>query len=150
MHYFKKQQLLNTNLLTAWNFFSDPNNLARITPPELDFIITSKLDKEKVYEGMIIEYMIKPIWGIPVRWKTVLKNIKEPQSFTDIQTSGPYKKWEHNHVFQQHRNGVLMKDEIKYELPLGNVGRILNFLLVRKKIENIFLHREKVLESLFK
>ncbi|MBA3284417.1 MAG: SRPBCC family protein [Nitrosopumilus sp.] len=149
MHYFKTKQFLPINITTAWEFFSNPANLSRITPPELDFKIISKISSLKIYEGMSINYKVKPLWGISVGWETVLKNIKEPQSFTDIQTSGPYKQWEHKHSFRQHNNGVWMQDEIKYKLPLGFVGRIFNFILVRKKIESIFLYRENVLNKLF-
>ena len=42
-----------------------------------------------------------------------------------------------------------MKDHVKYQLPFGIIGRIAQSILVKKKIENIFIYRRKVLEKIF-
>ena len=46
-------------LETAWDFFSNPSNLPRITSPELNLRITPEA-KEKIYPGMIITYAVTP------------------------------------------------------------------------------------------
>ena len=43
----ERTELLPVSLGTAWDFFSDPNNLPRITPPELNLRITC--DTEEKY-----------------------------------------------------------------------------------------------------
>ena len=46
-------------------------------------------------------------------------------------------------------NGVLVKDEVKYELPLGILGDIAHFIFVKKKVESIFKFREQALNRIF-
>ena len=147
--YFKTEQFLNIDIHTAWIFFSSAKNLALITPPEMAFKILTTLDDKEIYEGMLIDYTVKPLLGIPVRWQTEICKVERPLFFTDRQVKGPYKFWEHTHTYIERDNGVLMQDEIKYQLPFGVIGNIFHSLVVRKKIEEIFKFRTKVLTKIF-
>lgn len=149
MPQYKTSQWLPINRKDAWNFFSSPKNLAIITPPEMDFKIISDITEDDIYEGMIIDYTVKPLLGIPVKWKTEINSVKKEKLFTDRQLKGPYKLWEHTHYFTEKDGGVLMTDEVNYILPFGFLGHIAHKLLVRKKIENIFNFRKETLNKLF-
>jgi ligand-binding SRPBCC domain-containing protein len=149
VYYYKTEQLLPTDMNTAWHFFSSAKNLARITPPELDFNILTQLDDKDIYPGMLIDYTVRPLFGIPLHWQTKIWKINKPGMFTDKQLKGPYKIWEHTHHFVQKGKGVLMKDEVKYVLPFGFIGTIVHSLIVRKKIERIFSYRKEVLNKIF-
>ena len=149
MHKYSTQQFLPISIGEAWDFFSSPKNLALITPPELDFKILSKTEKAGIFEGQQIDYTVKPLFGIPLKWKTEIGKTSLHSFFKDKQLKGPYKVWEHTHIFSVQDNGVLMKDEIIYKLPLGFVGKWMNKLFVRKKIEDIFEYRRKTLNKLF-
>lgn len=70
MHHYKTEQFLPIELSKAWQFFSTPKNLSRITPPEMDFKIQTQLHDDEVYEGMIIDYTVRPLFGIPMHWRT--------------------------------------------------------------------------------
>ena len=146
----KSTQHLPISLEEAWEFFSSPNNLAKITPPDMGFIITSdKKDGEKMYAGQIITYIIKPMLGIPVKWMTEITHVKEGEYFIDEQRFGPYKLWHHRHSFKKTATGVEMHDEVNYVLPMGILGTIAHKLFVRKRIEYIFEYRTKVLNDFF-
>ena len=149
MHLFKTQQFLPITIEEAWNFFSTPKNLAKITPPEMDFKIISPLPEGDIYNGMKINYSVKPLMGIPVKWVTMLKDITVGHRFTDIQIKGPYEIWEHTHIFTPVKNGVHMEDIVKYKVPFGFIGRILNSLFIKNKITTIFNYRKNILEKLF-
>ena len=149
IYYFKTEQFLNVDINTAWNFFSSAKNLALITPPEMAFNILTTLDDKEIYEGMLIDYTVKPLLGIPVRWQTEICKVERPIFFTDRQVKGPYKLWEHTHTYTEKDNGVLMQVEIKYQLPFGLLGNIVHSLVVRKKIEEIFKFRTKILTKMF-
>ncbi|OQP46887.1 hypothetical protein A4H97_05030 [Niastella yeongjuensis] len=151
VYYLKAEQLLPVDLQTAWAFFSSPNNLALITPPEMGFItLTPITEGQEIYTGMLIDYKVKPLFGIPLHWQTRIREVQKPHLFTDIQLKGPYRLWEHTHTFTQTDKGVLMKDEVKYELPFGPIGSVANSLLVRKKLENLFRYRKAAIERIFK
>lgn len=147
---FKSEQFLKTDIATAWDFFSSAKNLARITPPEMGFKIHTQLDNKEVYEGMIIDYTVRPLLGIPLKWQTEICKVSKPHLFTDRQVKGPYSLWEHTHRFMEKDNGILIQDEVKYQLPLGKVGVIAHILVVRDKIKKIFKFREETLNKLFK
>ena len=115
----------------------------------MDSKILSKIEKAGIFEGQQIEYSVKPLFGIPLKWKTQIGKTASHNFFTDKQLKGPYKVWEHTHTFLVLDSGVLMKDEILYKLPLGFVGRLMNKLFVRKKIDRIFEHRRKALNKIF-
>lgn len=149
LFYFNTEQFLPIDIKVAWDFFSDAKNLSVITPPEMDFKILSNLTGKEIFEGMLIDYTVKPLFGIKVYWQTEIFKVDKPSMFADKQLKGPYKIWEHTHTFVEKEKGVLMHDQVKYQLPFGIIGRITNSLLVRKKIENIFIYRKKVLEKIF-
>ncbi len=149
MHQYKAEHFLPITKEKAWDFFSSPDNLAVITPPSLGFKILSKFNGEDISEGMLIDYSVKPLLGIPVHWKTRIKHVKRHHSFTDEQLAGPYSVWEHTHTFTEQNGGVLMTDVVNYKLPLGFVGHIIERLFVRRKIESIFEYRSSILNKIF-
>ncbi len=149
VYQLKKEQQLHCDLRLAWEFFSSPYNLSRITPKDIGFKVLSELHRVPIYEGMFIDYEVSPLWGIPLRWQTKITRVQHQQHFVDFQQKGPYKWWSHHHEFIPNENGVLMKDTVHYELPFGVLGRIAHGLVVRKKLEAIFNYRELALEQLF-
>ena len=146
---YTTEQFLSTDIGRAWDFFSSAKNLSLITPAHLDFRILTRLDDNDIYEGMIIDYAVRPLFGIPVHWKTEICDIKKPLYFTDQQLRGPYKVWIHTHTFIQERNGVTMKDEVVYQLPFGIFGRMIHAILVKRRIKKIFDYRRLALHKLF-
>jgi ligand-binding SRPBCC domain-containing protein len=144
----KAKQDITISIDEAWNFFSNPNNLPKITPPWLNLKVTSELP-DKMYEGMIITYKVYPFLGIPSNWVTEITTVKEKTFFIDEQRFGPYKFWHHQHHFKEIDEGVEMKDIVSYALPLDPLSRLLNNILVEKKVEEIFSFRKGLLEDLF-
>lgn len=149
MFQYKTEQFLQVDINKAWHFFSSPKNLSAITPPELDFRILSELDDQEIYEGMKLDYIVTPLFKIPMHWQTEIIKVKKLHNFTDRQVQGPYRLWEHTHIFKVSGNGVLMTDIINYKLPFGWIGNLAHSLLIRKKIKYIFTYREKILTQIF-
>ncbi|HRH60682.1 MAG TPA: SRPBCC family protein, partial [Chitinophagaceae bacterium] len=86
----KTVQHIPADIDTAWNFFSDPKNLAAITPGNMGFHIISKHHGEKMYAGQIIEYKVSPLPGLPLYWMTEITFVKDKEYFIDEQRYGPY------------------------------------------------------------
>ena len=150
VYFLRREQLLPVDLLTAWRFFSSPNNLAKITPPEMGFKTLSTFnDGQEIYTGMLIDYYVKPLFGISLFWRTEIVDVQKPYLFVDTQLKGPYRLWEHTHTFTEKENGVLMQDVVKYQLPLGPLGVLANSLLVRRKLESLFAFRKVAIERIF-
>ncbi len=133
----------------AWDFFSSPKNLQKITPDHLGFKIISNHHGDKMYAGQIIEYKVKPLLGIPLYWMTEITHVEERKYFIDEQRFGPYSLWHHQHHFIEKNGGVEMTDIVHYKLPLGFLGDIAHGLFVKKQLKKIFDHRYQVVETLF-
>jgi len=149
VHTLHRTQQINCNIQEAWRFFSSANNLAVITPKDMNFTVVSKLENDNIYEGMLIDYTVSPLLKIPMSWQTEITQVDFEKSFTDFQKKGPYKLWNHFHEFIPNENGVLIKDTVTYELPFGFLGELAHKLFVKKKLENIFNFRHEVLEVMF-
>ena len=148
MHVLKTTQQLPISLDEAWDFFSSPRNLSEITPARMGFYILSELP-EKMYPGLIISYIVKPVAGIPVKWVTEISQVREKEFFVDFQLSGPYAIWHHQHHFRPLNGGVEMTDIVNYKVPFGFLGRIVNWLFVEREVKDIFEYRNWVLEDKF-
>jgi ligand-binding SRPBCC domain-containing protein len=144
----KREQFIPISVEQAWDFFSSPKNLAVITPDEMGFIIKSNVP-EKMFSGLLIDYTVKPLLGIPLRWQTEILEVDEYKSFVDNQNKGPYKLWHHTHLFEPVNGGVKMTDIVKYELPLGVLGTIAHATFVKNKLNHIFDYRFKKVEEIF-
>ena len=149
VHRLYREQQINCDIDIAWKFFSAANNLSVITPPEMNFIVRTKLENDEIFEGMIIDYTVSPLMNIPMKWQTEITQVDLRKSFTDFQKKGPYKLWNHFHEFVENENGVLIKDTVTYELPMGFLGELAHSLFVKKKLEGIFGFRHQVLEVMF-
>ena len=142
------KQFVKISLTEAWDFFSSPGNLSKITPVHMRFNITSGMPS-KMYPGQIITYKVSPVAGIKTNWVTEITHVVDHSFFVDEQRFGPYRMWHHEHHFEIQDEGVLMTDRVAYKLPFGIFGRIAHFLFVRKQLEGIFEYREECLEKLF-
>ena len=149
MHSIFTEQILPLDLDKAWDFFSSPHNLNEITPSDMSFHIKSELPKNGMYEGMFIEYSLRPVLNLPVTWLTEITHIKDQCYFMDEQRVGPYALWHHEHHFEAHPKGVKMTDKLYYALPFGPIGNLAHALFVGKRVRDIFEFRFKKLEELF-
>lgn len=145
----KRAQKLPITEQEAWEFFSSPKNLKTITPDYMGFDITSDLGDGKMYAGQIITYKVKPLLGIPLNWITEITHSEEPHYFVDEQRFGPYRLWHHKHYIKPIKGGVIMEDIVHYKLPLGILGYLGNYLLVKQQLKAIFDYRYQKLEELF-
>ncbi len=127
-------------------FFADEKNLEAITPPWLNFRVLDKSTAE-LAKGTEIRYSLR-VHGIPLRWRTKIVEWSPTAEFVDNQESGPYAKWHHHHLFEPLAEGTLIRDYIRYRLPLGRMGEIIACAFVRNDIRTIFDYRQKIIEKL--
>ena len=126
-------------------FFAAAENLERITPPELRFRIVTPLPVE-MRQGTLIDYRMS-LGGIPFGWRTLISEWDPPFAFTDTQLKGPYHTWIHRHTFEEVDGGTLMRDEVRWRVPLWPLGAVA-LPVVRSKVARIFRHRQETLGAL--
>ncbi len=149
VHTLECRQIIRATLTTAWEFFSCPRNLEKITPKSLGFEVLSVLP-EAMYPGMMIRYRVRPLLGIPLTWLTEITQVNPGRFFVDEQRAGPYRLWHHEHHFRDLGDGrIEMLDRVTYQLPFGWLSEPAHALLVRPQLLGIFDYREKVVRELF-
>jgi uncharacterized protein (TIGR01777 family) len=131
----------------VWKFFVDEKNLESITPPTLNLEVL-KVTPERLESGTRIDYRLK-IHGVPVKWQTQIEDWSPEKRFSDIQVKGPYKKWTHIHEFEPLGSGILMRDQVRFQLSLGAVGRIASLPFVLKDLNSIFSYRSMAVTEAF-
>jgi ligand-binding SRPBCC domain-containing protein len=144
-----RTQHLPITLEEAWQFFTEPYNLLKITPGSLDFRIVSG-SGSRLYPGMIISFHVTPIFRLTFLWVTEITQVDAPHFFVDEMRFGPYRFWHHQHRFTANADGVIVEDIIHYAVKGGPIGHLLNRVLVRPKLDEIFAFRSRTLETLFK
>jgi len=144
-----RKQILPISLQDAWPFFSTPRNLAEITPPFLNFHITSQVPDD-IYSGLIITYRIAAVAGIPMTWVTEIKHVQAPYQFVDEQRIGPFRFWHHQHRLREAEGGIEMEDIVHYVMPWGWFGRLVHALFIRDRLETIFDFRRDCLAQRWK
>lgn len=142
-----RRQIVDATLSEVFAFFSDPFNLAVITPPWLGFRIAESTDRT-VRLGTTIRYRLR-LHGVPLGWESRIAEYVEGEVFADEMLSGPYRRWYHRHTFRSVPGGVEIEDVVEYELPFGPLGRLAHALFVRRQLRAIFAYRERRISQLF-
>lgn len=149
VYLLQRTQVIPATLEQAWDYFSNPGNLEKITPAYMRVRVTSPPYEGQVYPGQMITYKISPLAGIPLEWVTEITHVIHRVYFVDEQRVGPYRLWHHEHHFSEVPGGVQMTDIVHYRLPLGWLGRIAHSLFVKKQLEGLFEYRIQTVDRHF-
>ena len=142
------KQNLPISIETAWEFLSSPKNLKIITPDYMGFKTLSG-DEKEMFAGQIIQYIVTPVLGIPMKWVTEITHVVYKKYFVDEQRFGPYALWHHKHFLKEIPGGVEMEDIVDYKVPMGILGQMVHPFLVKPKLKEIFDYRRAKLIELF-
>lgn len=142
------EQILPAPLSEVFAFHANPHNLLKITPPALNLHVTNR-SRVIMATGATITYQIR--WmGLPLNWRTLITDYDPMHTFTDVQTNGPYSKWEHTHTFVENgENSTRVIDDLVYELPFGRLGQLMGGVIIRRQLKHIFAYRNRKLDEIF-
>jgi len=145
IHTIETTTHLPINIEDVFPFFCKVENLQRITPPELDFAILTPLPIE-IELGTTVDYQLR-LFRIPFQWRSEITVWDPPYRFVDVQISGPYRSWEHTHLFFPEDNDTVIEDNVIYRLPYWPFGEII-YPLVNAQLKRIFQYRQKTIKEL--
>jgi ligand-binding SRPBCC domain-containing protein len=158
-HRFATEQWLPYPKERVFAFFADPANLPPLMPPwqqarvvKVHFVAPPMASPDKVVagEGSVITVSFRPIPGMPWRleWDACITEFHWNEFFCDEQRRGPFRYFRHCHRIREAPNGSIVSDAVEYELPLGLLGDLANGLAVKRQIQALFRHRQKMLPKL--
>jgi ligand-binding SRPBCC domain-containing protein len=148
VHRVEAYQPLPITVDEAWAYFSDPRNLADITPSWLGFELLSEIP-DTMHPGLVMTHRVRPLLGLPMTWVTEITQVVERALFVDEQRRGPYALWHHQHHFTEIPGGVEIGDIVHYALPLGPIGDLIDRLTIADQVAEIFEFRRRTLAERF-
>jgi ligand-binding SRPBCC domain-containing protein len=147
VHVVERSQRLGLPVEAVFPFFADAGNLEAITPPWVRFRVVTP-GRIDMAPGTLIEYRLR-LHGVPLRWVTRIVEWEPGRRFVDEQIQGPYRLWHHTHLFEPHgADGTVVRDRVRYRLPLGIAGAAAHSLFVRRDLTRIFDFRRAAVERL--
>lgn len=136
----------------AFQYHDRPGALQRLVPP-WESITVPQSDGSLRPGSRVVLRMRK--FGIPLTWRAEHTEYEPPFRFVDVQRSGPFASWQHEHRFAVLPvNGAAgdatlqsrMTDFIRYRLPLGGLGRLLGGAKIHRDLAQMFAYRHWVTE----
>jgi hypothetical protein len=126
-------------------FFADPRNLPAITPPA--FRLRLLTDATTLATGAVLDFRVTWL-GVPLAWRSYVREYDPPYRFVDVQVRGPWARWEHRHLFLEEGDGTWVEDRVTYRMPLGGLGRLVHIALVERQLRALWAYRQRRLGEL--
>jgi len=138
MYTFKKLSSLACSQEQLFQYHANPGALNRLIPPWESVVIEKRGDSLSVNTEVVLR---NSLFGIPLRWHARHTQLDAPRYFQDIQLSGPFKTWIHDHRFEEAGGDAsVLQDSVQYEMKIEPFGK-LGLPLVRSKLEAMFAYR---------
>ncbi len=115
--------------------------LARLCPPWERVELVSATGGVRDGARVTVRNKIGPFW---TEWRVEHRDYVAGKQFRDVQTAGPFARWEHLHRVDAAGPGAcVLTDEIVYRLPGGALGRAVAGNFAREKLVAMFAWRQE-------
>lgn len=143
---FKVKTKINASLQTVFDISRDIDVHQKSASPTYEIAIAG------VTSGLI-NYNETVTWrgkhfGFYLTHKSRITAMNLYYYFVDEMEEGKFKSFKHEHYFSNKNGVTTMKDKIHYIVPYGIIGKIFDFLFLKRHMVNFILERNKVLKEL--
>lgn len=97
-------------------------------------------------EGSTVTWQARHL-GIRFRLRSVVFDIDPPRGFSDRQIAGPFGAFLHEHRFDEHPTGTLMRDTVTFHSPFGPLGRLVDAVFMRAYMRRLIEERNAILSE---
>jgi ligand-binding SRPBCC domain-containing protein len=164
---YHSEQWLPYPVEVVFAFFANPENLPRLMPawqkarieeaaivPPPRPVQTRRFPTVAAGAGTKLIMSFRPFPYSPMRvpWEAEITEFAWNDHFCDRQVRGPFAYWNHCHTLAPHTVtdapgvetlGTLLKDDVRYEVPLGALGRLAQRLFIARQLEATFAYRKQ-------
>ncbi|QOV92155.1 SRPBCC family protein [Humisphaera borealis] len=148
----KFELTLAASLDDLWAFHQDVSRaLPLLSPPGSDVRIIAADLPARV--GQQVKMNVRGPLGKRLNWVASIIEFEPPSRqndsrqarFVDVQLSGPFAAWRHEHQMEETGPGTSrLIDIVTYRVPLGPLGKVADWMFVRRQLESMFRHRHAV------
>ncbi|QKJ64910.1 SRPBCC family protein [Flavobacterium sp. M31R6] len=111
--------------------------------------------KEKAIAGItsgLINYNETVTWrgkhfGFYLTHKSRITAMTTPDYFMDEMEEGKFESFQHQHFFEEIDGETIMTDKLQYETPFGIIGKLFNFLFLKRHLTDFLLNRNQILRE---
>jgi uncharacterized protein len=131
---------VSANALYEWH--ARPGAFERLSPPWRRVEVAESRGGIEPGDGKRLEL---PLLGpFAIEWDLEHEPLQDNIGFVDVQRSGPFRQWRHEHRFipTGERDSIL-EDKITYSLPLGAFGRVAGARRIGEELDRLFEFRHR-------
>lgn len=139
---FEQRVTLPVSREAAFAWHERPNAFKRLLPPWEKVIG----DPEPLREDLTVNLQIQ-IGPKLIDFVAHHDLFNRPEIFRYVQIKGPFKSWRHEHRFHttaENAQQCELHDHIEYELPMGNIGRLLGRSFAQSNLRRMFTWRHSI------
>ena len=85
--------------------------------------------------------------GIYQNLTTKITEFDQPNYFADEMVKGAFKRFKHEHYFEDYEDGTLMKDVFDYQSPLGFLGKLADFIFLENYMKSFLIERNSMIKK---
>ncbi|WP_408895756.1 SRPBCC family protein [Nocardioides sp. R1-1] len=82
-------------------------------------------------------------FGLPFTMTSRISEYDAPRRFVDEQVRGPFKRWWHEHTFEESDGVTTMADTVEFASPLGPVGRSVDVVVLTRYLTRLLEARNR-------
>jgi ligand-binding SRPBCC domain-containing protein len=131
-------------LALVFAFHLDTRNAAAISPRGTRVVsVEGEFPVEP--DAVVTIRMRRPPVPATVVWRVRIESVEPGRRIVDVAERSPFALWRHEHLFRElGPDRTLMTDRITYRLPAGRLGRLLDRLLLRRRLADAFAERHRL------
>ncbi len=86
-------------------------------------------------------------FGVRQRLTSRITAYRRPFHFRDSQVHGAFRRFDHDHFFEERDGATLMGDVFDYEAPLGFLGRIADRVFLKRYMTALLERRNRLIKE---
>ena len=129
----------------VWQWHIRPGAFERLTPPWERVRVLERSGGIENGARVVLEVRLGPV---PFRWVAVHRDVVHGSRFVDVQESGPFARWMHEHdMTSDGAGGTMLRDCITCAPPLGAPGAALATPMLRTRLERMLEYRHATIAA---
>lgn len=146
MHTFERSIVICAPIESVFHFHDDPENLLKISPPDVKVRLVSATPAGK---GQRVVIDVTQFGFFTSRWEAEIIVYEPPFKIVDVLHKSPFRSWTQTRLFEKlSDNETRLTDRVEYELPVDALSTFFAGWYVAREIEHMFAFRQKKTKEL--